>query len=212
MRDKKVTVIDYGIGNLLSVCRAFERLGAQVELTDDWATIKNSSRVILPGVGAFGGCIKELQNRKLDDLVNEFIMLDRPLLGICVGMQMLLSESSEFGTHQGLNVIPGQVSKIPNIIDEDKTRPVPHIGWSDLIFSNGGNRRLFKEISKGAAVYFVHSYYAMPEDRTNISTYVSYEGFDVVASIEKGNVFGVQFHPEKSGQVGLQVLDNFLSL
>ncbi|AYV57215.1 imidazole glycerol phosphate synthase subunit HisH [Leptospira kmetyi] len=215
MKSVDVTVIDYGIGNLLSVLRAFEHCNARVEVTSNPSDILSSPRVVLPGVGAFADGMQGLKNQELDQVALEVARRGTPLLGICLGMQMLLDESEEFGLTSGLGLIPGRVVPIPTTTFDGKIQKIPHIGWNELEFSNGVEKSpnsILKTVEPRQSVYFVHSFMALPVDPNNIISYCLYGGRPVAAVIQKDNVYGCQFHPEKSGEVGMSILKGFLAL
>ena len=210
----EVAVIDYGIGNLLSVRRGIERCGATVVVTADPDVILDAQRVVLPGVGAFADGMAELSRRKLDSVVREVAVRGIPLLGICLGMQMLLEESEEFGKTAGLGLIPGRVVNVPTTTIDGQSQKIPHIGWSALSPANGHSNwksTLLSNVKPGEAVYFVHSFMASPSDPSHCIADCIYGGRSVSAAIGWRNVFGCQFHPEKSGEVGLRVLRGFLA-
>jgi len=212
----RVVLINYGMGNLLSVQRGLEACGAEVEISADPETIAQADRLVLPGVGAFESGMNELKSRDLVDAINEFVATNRPLLGICLGMQMLLTESDEFGCHQGLNLIPGRVVKIPdNGNGTAKLRKIPHIGWSALKYPKGRTEwsgSLLENTNEGEYFYFVHSYMAVAENYQDVLAECDYSGVRIAAAVCKQNVMGTQFHPEKSADVGLRILSTFLAL
>ena len=205
-----VTVVDYGMGNLHSVNRAFEHLGAHVMLTEDAAGIAKADRLVLPGVGAFRRGMEELGRRGLIDAIRNYAAAGRPLLGICLGMQMLFDESDEFGLHSGLRLIPGRVSAIPSSRADGGSRKIPHIGWSGLLRVADWTATLLDGLEEGAEAYFVHSYTAFPTEGRHLVAEADYDGFRITAVVRKSNIYGCQFHPEKSGPVGLQMLSRFL--
>ena len=210
----EVTVIDYGVGNLLSVSRALEHCGARVTITSDAAVILNSARVVLPGVGAFADGMAALQAKGLDAVVRQVAATGTPLLGICLGMQMLMDESEEFGLTSGLGLIPGRVVKIPAGSETGAQHKIPHIGWSDLLLSaqhDSWQGSLLADVEPSEAVYFVHSYMAEPTLPEHRLADCRYGGISISAVVKRDNVMGCQFHPEKSGDVGLKVLKSFLS-
>ncbi len=213
---RRVVIINYGMGNLLSVQRGLEACGAGVEISDDPEIITNADRLVLPGVGAFESGMHELKTRGLVDAINEFVARERPLLGICLGMQMLLSESDEFGQHAGLNLIPGRVVKIPDCDSEGAmVRKIPHIGWSALRYpesSSDWSGSLLENTKEGEFFYFVHSYMARPENPEHVLAECEYSGVRISAIVSRENVIGSQLHPEKSGNSGLKVLQTFLEL
>ena len=209
----EVVVIDYGVGNLLSVRRALEHCGARVQVTSDPELILDAPKIVLPGVGAFSKGMEELGRRGLDVVVRKVAANGVPLLGICLGMQMLLDESDEFGMTAGLGLIPGRVIAVPTTSSDGRTQKIPHIGWNSLVLPRGcknWQQSLLHGIKQGAAVYFVHSFMARPSSPEDRIADCLYGDVPVSAIIGRNNVFGCQFHPEKSGDVGLQVLKNFL--
>ena len=209
----EVSIIDYGMGNLLSVRRALERCGATVSVTADPDTILSTSHVILPGVGAFADGMTELRRQGLDAVVKEVAAKGTPLLGICLGMQMLLDESEEFINTLGLGLISGRVVPVPAMTADGRPQKIPHIGWNALVLSQGRESwggTLLEGIKLGDAVYFVHSFMASPTDPGYRIADCHYGGVSVSAAIGRDNVYGCQFHPEKSGEVGLTILKRFL--
>lgn len=209
----KVTLIDYGVGNILSVTRAFEYGGAKVHLSSDVKKIANADILILPGVGAFGVAMQELQSRGIEDGIKEFFLKDRPFLGICLGMQMMLEWSEEFGMHKGLGVIPGGVVEIPTVGTNGFQHKIPHIGWAPIYqHDQEWDNTILAEVSEGSSFYFVHSFTARPQSSSNLLAETVYNGLNLSSVISKGNIYGCQFHPEKSGPVGLKVISNLLSL
>jgi glutamine amidotransferase len=209
----EVTVIDYGVGNLLSVRRGLEHCSATVTVSTDPDVILSAPRVVLPGVGAFADSMAELRRHGLDAVVQEVAARGTPLLGICLGMQMLLDESDEFGITAGLRLIPGRVVSIPPKTSDGHQQKIPHIGWNALVLPQereSWKGTILQDIKQGAAVYFVHSYMAVPVDSCHRIADCLYGGTRVAAVIGRANVIGCQFHPEKSGEVGLAILDNFL--
>lgn len=208
-----VAVIDYGVGNLLSVSRAFAHCGADVVVTSDSETILAARRVVLPGVGAFANGMQALRDHRLDDLVREVAASGKPLLGICLGMQMLMETSEEFGETEGLGLIPGRVVGIPAIDTTGQPLKVPHIGWNELLppeglISWGGSA--LEPLTPGEAAYFVHSFMARPLDSGHCLADCLVGGHRVCAAVRRDNVQGCQFHPEKSGSVGLAIIRTFL--
>jgi len=209
-----VTVVDYGIGNLKSVCRALEHTGGSVALTSDTNVIAASSRLVLPGVGAFAMCMDELRQRSLVDAIMAFFQTERPFLGICVGMQMMLEASEEFGTHAGLGLIPGTVREIPKPKPNTSKYKVPHIGWTSLSRPNDvqWSDTILADCDDGEPFYFVHSFSADPVDDDARLADCDYFGNRLSGVIRDGNRFGCQFHPEKSGEAGLAILRRFLEI
>lgn len=213
MSTSEVAVIDYGMGNLLSVRRGFEYCGATVTVTADPEVILSAPRVVLPGVGAFTDGMAELRRHGLDAVVREVAAHGTPLLGICLGMQMLLDESEEFGVTTGLGLIPGSVVHVPTADADGHPQKIPHIGWNELILPQGRVNwagTLLQEVKPGEAAYFVHSFMASPSDSGHRIADCLYGGQKVTAAVGRENIFGCQFHPEKSGDVGLRILKQFL--
>ncbi len=212
---KSVVIVDYGIGNLLSVARAFERCGASATVTGSADQLAHAKHLVLPGVGAFGDCVTSLRNRGLYEPVREYAQSGRPFLAICVGMQMLFDESEEFGSHQGFGLIPGRVIAIPTQCTDGGIRKVPHIGWNALVKSKGAsdwNGSILSNTRQGESVYFVHSFAGRPAAPEHRLADCDYLGESLCAVVKSGNIYGCQFHPEKSGRVGLQMLTRFLEL
>lgn len=214
MSSPDVAVIDYGMGNLLSVRRGLEHCGATVVVTADRETILGAGRVVLPGVGAFADGMAGLRDRGLDAVVKEVAARETPLMGICLGMQMLFDESEEFTRTEGLRLIPGRVCPIPTVTADGASQKIPHIGWNSLRVT-GGRRSwantVLQDLTPGEAVYFVHSFTAQPADCGDRVADCLYGGIAVSATVARDNVLGCQFHPEKSGEVGLKVLRRFLA-
>jgi len=211
----EVVLIDYGMGNLLSVRRAMEHCGAEVIMTADPAVIIAASLVVLPGVGAFANGMAELRRLGLDVALREVATKGTPLLGICLGMQMLLDESEEFGFSEGLGLIEGKAVPVPSIASDGKPQRIPHIGWNELSLPLGHDNwgtSLMSEVKPGESVYFVHSFMADPCNSDHRIADCAYGGMQVSAAIGRDNIVGCQFHPEKSGEVGLKVLRSFLTL
>ena len=208
----QVTVIDYGIGNIFSVSRALERCGAQVTLSADPAQIEAAPRLVLPGVGAFADGMRGLRERGLVEPLRRYAATGKPLLGICLGMQMLASGSEEFGDHEGLGLIPGRVLPVPDKTTSGQPQKIPHIGWSGLIKPAGTDWRgtLLGGTPEGTAVYLVHSYAVVPDDPKHRLADCLYGGHRIAAAIRSGRIVGCQFHPEKSGDAGLAILSRFL--
>lgn len=200
-----IAIIDYDAGNIKSVEKAFRFLGAEVCVTHDADVIEAAEKVVLPGVGAFGDAMNKLQQYHLVDTIHHVIEKGTPFLGICLGMQLLFERSDESEGVKGLGILKGEILRIPDSQDIK----VPHIGWNALSFPNNG--RLFKGIPAGSYVYFVHSYYLKAEEERIVTAATEY-GAHIHASVEKNNVFACQFHPEKSSDVGLRILENFIQI
>jgi len=200
-----VTVIDYGVGNLRSVTKALEFLGCQVTLTSDPEIVARADKLVLPGVGAFGAGMANLQRLSLVEAIRDAIRRGTPLLGICLGLQLLFDESEEMGNYEGLKLVRGKVVRFP----DQKGIRIPHMGWNALQIHKP--EPLFKGVADGAMVYFVHSYFPVPDDPSVIAATTEH-GVEFVSAIAIDNIFGTQFHPEKSSKVGLQILRNFVAL
>jgi glutamine amidotransferase len=210
-----VAVVDYGIGNLFSVRRALEECGASVLVSDDPAALMVAPALVLPGVGAFADGMRRLIQLGLDRVVRDYARSGRPLLGICLGMQMLASVSEEFGEHAGLNIVPGRVAPIPATSSDGRRHKIPHISWSPLAVPSGHSGwkdSILSDIEPGECAYLVHSFTVVPEDRVHRLADCDYNGRLISAAIRNRNVYGCQFHPEKSGRVGLRILKRFLAL
>lgn len=214
MSAPEVTVIDYGVGNLLSVQRGLEHCGAKVIITVEPERILAAKRVVLPGVGAFANAMQALARLDLVDLIRELAHRHTPLLGICLGMQLLLEESEEFGITAGLGLIPGRVVSVPAQTLSGDPQKIPHIGWSALHLSSasgGWNGTLLHDNRPGESAYFVHSFMAVPSNPAHRIAESMYGGHLIPAVIRRDEVIGCQFHPEKSGEVGLKILRRFIS-
>lgn len=201
-----VAIIDYGVGNLFSLQSSLAAVGAEAVVTSDPCVIRDADRILLPGVGAFGDAITKLRKSGLADVVTEQARAGKPLLGICLGMQLLFEKSYEYGEHEGLGLIQGEVRPIADVIPEDLK--IPHIGWNALHLR--GASPLFRYLKEGDCVYFVHSFYGANCDASVIAT--AEYGAELTAAVACKNVYGCQFHPEKSGAVGLNILRAFCAL
>ena len=204
---KKIIIINYGCGNILSLKRALKEIGYESFLSNNNDEIMSADFVILPGVGAFENAIKLLNKYKLIDTVKDYVALKKPLLGICLGMQILFSKGYEMGSHNGLNFIEGKIDKI-NKEQNNKTIKIPHINWSNLFFVDKNSKFNFNKNLCGRSFYFVHSYMAFPENKNDLVAYCKYYNINVPAIVKSDNVIGFQFHPEKSGKNGLEILKN----
>ena len=201
-----IAVIDYGVGNLYSLHSSLKYIGAECKVTSDEAEIRRADRILLPGVGAFADAAEKLRATGLDKVVIDEAKGGKPLLGICLGMQMLLERSFEFGEHAGLGLIEGSVRPISDVIP--KNLKIPHIGWNPIAFC-GEKNEIFKYVNEGECVYFVHSYYGA--DCPSVIATTEY-GTPLTAAVAKANVYGMQFHPEKSGETGLNILRAFCEI
>ena len=212
MNPLQVTVVDYGLGNLYSVSRALERCGAEVTLSSDPDVIECAPRLLLPGVGAFASGMRGLRERGLVEPLRRYASSGRPLLGICLGMQMLASVSEEFGEHEGLGLIPGRVVPVPGTMTDGRPHKIPHIAWSALeaTAATRWQDSLLEGSAPGTAVYLVHSFHVLPDDPRHLLATCDYDGHPITATIRAGSVQGCQFHPEKSGPAGLRMLSAFL--
>lgn len=204
-----IAIIDYGVGNLFSLKSSFAFIDKEAVVTGDPEIIEKCDRIILPGVGAFSDAAKKLKESGLGDIVKEQAAKGKPVLGICLGMQLLFEKSYEYGEHEGLGLIKGNVRPIADVVG--KELKIPHIGWNALIFPKDKEKSpLYKYTNEGDFVYFVHSYYAADCDES--ITAVSEYGAMITASVQNGNIYGAQFHPEKSGNVGLGILKAFCEI
>jgi len=212
---KNVVVVDYGAGNIKSVQRGLDKVGASVSVFSDPESIATADRLILPGVGAFEDGMLGLKKANLIPAISEFVSRGNPLLGICLGMQMLLDQSEEHGPHEGLKLIPGKVINIPEQMENGGIRKVPHIGWSSLLCSEQRETcqgTIIDAVPEKEYVYFVHSYMVVPQSDENLIAQCEYEKLRITAVIQKDNIIGFQFHPEKSGEVGLSLLHKFMDI
>lgn len=214
MKSSKVTIVDYGVGNILSVKRGFEYLGATVSVCSNPKEIIKASRIVLPGVGAFPKAMDYLNELNLVDSIKEFALTSRPILAICLGMQLLMSESEEFEHTRGLNLITGKVIPIPKFSIVGARLKIPFVSWSELYPLDSDqtwNKTVLQDIKVGASAYFTHSFMVEPEQKSNSIAYTNYGGHKIKAVIQKDNITGCQFHPERSGNVGLTILRSFVT-
>jgi len=212
MMNRTVAIVDYGLGNLYSIRRAIEYLGGTVIITADPEMIAEAGRMILPGVGAFGEGIANLEKKNLTGPVKEFAMTGRPLLGICLGMQLLMDGSEELGAHKGLGIIGGKVVRIP-VQDAAAAYKIPHVGWNAVSAPNKTvtwDDTVLKGVPGRTFMYFVHSYVPVPTEDRDILAVTRYGERDFCSVVQRGAICGCQFHPEKSGEAGLSILNNFL--
>ena len=201
-----IAIVDYGVGNLFSLISSFKKIGADIVVTSDPKVIKSADRIILPGVGAFEDAARKLRDSGLDKVIISEVQNGKKLMGICLGMQMLFEKSYEYGEHKGLGLLKGSIVPMKDTIPAELK--IPHIGWNALHFTRESN--LFKYIKPNNCVYFVHSFYATDCDDSGIAT--AEYGKELTAAVQKDNVMGCQFHPEKSGEVGLNILRAFCEM
>ena len=206
-----IVVIDYDIGNVRSILNAFNKVGISPLLSRDKEKILNADAVVLPGVGAFSHGMKKLHQYFLVEILKEYAKSNKPLLGICLGMQMLLEKSEEFGRTEGIGLIKGKVIKLP--FNDDKNEKLPHVSWNEIESKEiNWDRTILKNINQKSDMYFVHSYIAVPSDENTILSTTLYSNSTFCSSIKKGNIYGCQFHPEKSAKEGLKILKNFIDI
>lgn len=194
-----IAIIDYGMGNLRSVQKAFEFVGHNAVVTDDISVIRRAEKVVLPGVGAFGDAIKTLREKQIDKEIYNIVKEDKPFLGICLGMQLMFDKSYEHGEYQGLGIMPGEIVRLP------ETVKIPQIGWNNLDIKM--RSPLFDNLPESPYVYFVHSFHL--ETSAPVVSATTFYGKEIQVAAQKGNTFALQFHPEKSGDIGLDILKNF---
>lgn len=202
-----IGIVDYNMGNLASVSNAFNKLGVKSKIESNPDKLKDYDRLLLPGVGAFRDAMNHLQVNGMDEAIKEYAKIGKPLLGICLGMQLLFDRSSEFGSNSGLGLIEGDIIKFDESKFDHKLK-VPHMGWNELFIQN--ETPLFKNISKEVYLYFVHSYHAVCDDKFVIGK--SYYGYEFVSAVQKDNIYAIQPHPEKSHDNGIKILENFIKL
>lgn len=208
----KLVIVDYGVGNLQSLGKAVKLFTDQLLVSEDPQEISQADGLILPGVGAFEAGMSGLGIRGLIQTVKKFAESRKPILGICLGAQLLLSKGFEFGEFQGLDIIAGKVVRFPELPEREK---IPNIGWSQIYpksDASSWNETVLKNIPEKSSVYFVHSYILAPDARENILALANYGGYEFCAAVRQGNVYGCQFHPEKSGPVGIKIIENFVNL
>lgn len=215
MNGPKVVIVDYGLGNLYSVRRAFEVIGANdICISSSPAEISAADRLLLPGVGAFGDGMQGLREKNLDRAICEFSESGKPLLGICLGMQLLSTLGTEFGEHKGLGLIPGKVDAIPLVSEDGLSLKAPYIGWSSLNCPNNidWGASVLADLTQEQSVYLVHSNHVIPDNPNDVLATYQYGGRKITAAVTKNNITGLQFHPEKSGEVGLKILRRFCAI
>ena len=207
-----IAIVDYEVGNIRSIFSAFEKMGATPKLTRDRQEILNTDGVVLPGVGAYSHGMKKLKEHGLDSVIKDFAATGKPILGICLGMQLLLSESDEFGLTEGLGLIPGSVKQL-NLLSS-QVQKLPHVSWNELQVPSGmsWNETILEGIASDEDMYFVHSFMAVPESESHVLSLTSYSDSQFCSSVKNGNVYGCQFHPEKSAAEGLKIISNFIRI
>jgi imidazole glycerol-phosphate synthase subunit HisH len=209
---KKVTIINYGMSNLLSISRAMEKIGTQVLVTESAEQIASADLLILPGVGAFYDGMHELKKRNIPEAIHHFLATGNPFLGICLGMQMMLGEGTEIKATQGLNIIPGTVQPLPDKNQSGRMNTIPHIGWSELEYQASSKKSILPQEIEQHYMYFVHSYYANPEIKEHTTASTPFSDMMFTSVVNKDNAWGTQFHPEKSGESGLKLLHRFIQI
>jgi len=212
--NRPISIVDYGIGNLLSVARAFEKCGGEVDFVDSPGGIEAAGKLVLPGVGAFAKGMDGLRERGIVGALRQYARSGRPLLGICLGMQLLVDVSEEFGEHEGLGLIPGRVKAIEPTALDGTPHKIPHIGWNALqpsALSRSWSQTILSMVKPGSFAYFVHSFAVVPDSDEHRLADTDYDGRRVSAAVQYENVYGCQFHPEKSGATGLRVVQSFVN-
>ena len=209
MNDNEVSIIDYGLGNLRSVVRAFDKLKIKSKIINSPKEINEATHLVLPGVGAFEDGMKGLNERNLVNDIKTYVKEKKPLLGICLGMQLLMTKSEEFGLHKGLNLINGKVIYLKSA--KERGYKVPHVGWAPLLVKKSWNKTILSSIKEESEVYFVHSFY-VKKDNKNTIAFTKYGEEEICAVIQKNNIIGCQFHPEMSDKIGLEIYKNFSKL
>lgn len=209
-----VTIVDYDVGNLFSVDRAFAHLNLTVRLSSDHREIETAERLVLPGVGAFADGMASLREKGLIESIRRFADSGRPLLGICLGMQMLFESSSEYGNSEGLGLLKGEVVQIPSVDVEGNPLRLPHVGWNELVPASGASWEgsILNGLPTGTCAYFVHSFFAQPKAASTRLAVTNYGDHEITAVVAEGNISGCQFHPERSAENGLHILQNFASI
>lgn len=206
-----LVIINYDIGNVRSIINAFEKIGTKPILSRDKEEILNADGVILPGVGAFSHGMENLYKYSLVDVIKEYVKTNKPFLGICLGMQMLLDESEEFGSKKGIGLIPGKVIKLPT--KDSNNEKLPHVSWNEIRPKNiTWKGTILNNTNTKSDMYFVHSYTAVPKNKNNILSTTVYSGYEFCSSIKKENIYGCQFHPEKSASAGLEIIKSFIKI
>jgi glutamine amidotransferase len=207
-----IAIVDYGLGNLFSVKHALNAVGAQAEVTSSCDDVMKADAVVLPGVGAFGDAMDSLKKMGLTGALKDFVSTGRPVIGICLGMQLLMSESFEFGRHEGLGFISGKVVRFEDPKDGDDILKVPEVGWNRIKVLEGRGEQVYEGVKDGSYMYFVHSYYVVPEDAAVAMTVSRYGNMEFCSSVRNGNIIAFQFHPERSGKDGLAIYRNLMTI
>ncbi len=209
---KNIAVVDYGVGNLHSLIKAFNHFSHNTFITEEINDLESADALVLPGTGAFQSGMEGLEIRGLIKTIKDFAKTGKPMLGICLGAQLLMSEGYEFGRFKGLDIIPGKVMKFPDNLHLDTK--IPHIGWNEIISpkKDSWGETILSSLNEHSNVYFVHSYIFKPSKKENILAYAEYGNLKFCSAIRKGNIYGCQFHPEKSGQTGLNIIENFINI
>lgn len=207
----KIAIIDYGVGNLYSLSRAFKFFGVEAVVTEDAKILEQADGIVLPGVGSFEAGMRGLKVRGLTEEVKQIARTNKPMLGICLGAQIMFTEGHEFGVFEGLNIIKGKVVRFPVLAESEK---IPHVGWNTISPDKTGSwsHTILDSSNNHDQVYFVHSYILKPESNENILALTTYGGYTFCSAVKERNIYGLQFHPEKSGMVGLKLVENFIRL
>lgn len=210
IKKKNIAIIDYGVGNLYSLKKALDNFGNNVFITEEAEKILLADAIILPGVGSFEAGMKGLRVRNLVDVIKQYANNGKPILGICLGAQLLLDKGYEFGSFDGLGIIPGKVVKFPKL----KKERVPHIGWNGIfpVKNSKWDKTILNTTKPNSDVYFVHSFVLQPDKKDDILAMASYGDYQFCSAVRRGNIYGCQFHPEKSGEIGLNIINNFIKL
>ena len=210
--NKKIIIVDYGLGNLFSINEACKYLGYSTVISSDPKKILGASNLILTGIGSFELAMKQLNKLELIETITDYVKTGKPIMGVCLGMQLLFEKSTEFGLHKGLGFIKGQVIRFPDVINNNNIR-IPHTGWNKIYKREiDWNNTPLENTNNESFMYFIHSFYAQPYLKENILTYTTYSGFEFCSSVKKDNIIGFQFHPEKSVKDVLLIYDNFLKM
>ncbi len=206
----KIVIVDYGVGNLHSLIRAFQFFNADISVSEEAEVIKSANAIVFPGVGAFEAGMRGLKIRGLVDAVKEAAALNKPMLGICLGAQLMLAKGYEFGEFDGLDIISGKVVRFPDLVGKEK---IPQVGWNKVRLDQlSWQNTILQSLNENFNAYFVHSYILVPDDRKYVLGLTDYGGHEFCSIMKKGNIYACQFHPEKSGRVGLEIIKNFINI